>query len=89
MIPVKSFLSFIYSPNLTTHNESSTLLLLSNFHFNSIAVSEFKLHKDLDPTVNIDIEGYNKPLSCPTDASKGGVVLYSSNKINIIPRNKL
>ena len=70
-------------------DEFRTLLLLLNFHFDFIAVSESKLHKDLDPTVNIDIEGYNKPLSCPSEASKGGVLLYSSNNLNIIPRNDL
>ena len=69
--------------------EVRTMLLLLNFHFDFLAFTESKLMKGSIPITNIEIEGYNSPYSCPSEASKGGVLLYTSNKFNIIPRPDL
>ena len=40
--------------------------------------------------VDINISNYHDPISTPTEASKGGVLLYVNNKIpNFKPRNDL
>ena len=39
--------------------EFRTTLLLLNFHFDFIAISESKLREGVDPSVNIELEGYS------------------------------
>ena len=48
-----------------------------------------KLRVNVQPTTNIDIDGYNLPFSCPSEATKGGVLLYVSNIHNAVPRHDL
>ena len=60
-----------------------------NFNFDFIAITESKLYKGKEPSTNILLEGYNEPFHCNTEATKGGVLLYSSTKLNIIPRPDL
>ena len=70
-------------------DELRTVLLLLNYQFDIIAISESKLKKGVAPTVNIEIDGYASPMSCPSEACKGGVLLYVINGINAIPRPDL
>ena len=63
------------------------MLQMLAFNFDFIAISESKLKVGVDPQVDIDIKGFQNSLSTPTEASKGGVLLYVSNGINFKPRN--
>ena len=65
------------------------MLQMLNFNFDIIAISESKLQVGVEPNVNINIEGFQEPISTPTEASKGGVLLYIANGINFKPRNDL
>ena len=60
-----------------------------NFKFDVIAISESKLQTGIEPQVNINLPGFQNPLSTPTEASKGGVLLYVAEGINFKPRNDL
>ena len=44
---------------------------------------------DCDPKVDISIDGYQAPISTPTESSKGGVLIYVKSGINFKPRNDL
>ena len=41
------------------------------------------------PKTNINLAGYQDPISMPTKATKGGVLMYIKNGINFVPRNDL
>ena len=60
-----------------------------DFNFDVICISESKLHKDFDPKVSINIDGYQTPISTPTESTKGGVLVYVKNNINFKPRPDL
>ena len=45
--------------------------------------------KDIDPKVDISIDGYQTPTSTPTEATKGGVLIYVKSGLNVKPRNDL
>ena len=60
-----------------------------NFKFDIIALSESKILRGTNPTTNIEIEGYQSPIGTPTEATKGGVLLYVSNDLNFKPRPDL
>ena len=78
----------IHSIKLHIH-ELRNMLLLLEFKFDFIAISESKLRKGTTPTVDISIDGYKEPYGCPSEATKGGVLLYVSNEFNILPRPDL
>ena len=89
--PMKSFSVIhlnIHSIELHIDELRLTLELL-NFHFDIICISESKIHKDVDPKINIDIAGYQLPLSTPSEAKKGGVLIYVKNGITYKPRPDL
>ena len=69
--------------------ELRTLLALLNYKFDFIAITESKICKNITPIVNIDIDGYSPPLNHPTEATKGGVLLYSSNECKFVTRPDL
>ena len=80
--------------SIQKHIESLRALLLTlhseTFEFDIIAISESKIAKNIAPMVDINISNYHDPISTPTEASKGGVLLYVNNKIpNFKPRNDL
>ena len=60
-----------------------------NFNFDIIAISESKLQLGADPQVNINLKGFQNPISTPTEASNGGVLLYIADGINFKPRDDL
>ena len=69
-------------------NDLDTLLDLLKVKFDIIAISETKLLKDVAPVQDIDLPNYEKEYT-PTEASKGGTLLYISNKLNYKPRKDL
>ena len=80
--------------SIQKHIDSLCTLLLTlendSFQFDIIAISESKLTKSSPkPQVDISIENYHFPESIPTEASKGGVLLYVNKKHNAKPRNDL
>ena len=80
--------------SIQKHIESLRTLLLilesKDFEFDIIAISESKLIKNSHPIIDINIQNYHKPMSTPSEASKGGVLLYVNKKIsNFKPRPDL
>ena len=60
-----------------------------DYKFDILAISESKIQKGRKPIIDISIEGYQSPLNVPTEATKGGVLLYVSDELNYKPRNDL
>ena len=60
-------------------NDLDILLHELNFDFDIIAISETRLIKDIAPTHDIELKEYNIEHT-PTEASKGGTLLYISDK---------
>ena len=65
-------------------------ILLDNLHFefDIIAISETKLKKDVKPIKDIQLSNYEIQ-DTPTEASKGGTLLYISKKLNYKRRKDL
>ena len=78
----------IHSVELHIDELRITLELL-NHKFDLICLSETKIHKDIEPKIDINITGYQSPVGTPTEASKGGVLIYAREGINFIPRADL
>ena len=69
--------------------ELKIMLQLLNFSFDILTITESKIEKNIDPIIDITLDGYHKPIGTPTEATKGGVLIYVSNKLNFKPRNDL
>ena len=70
----------------------SLLILLESkdFEFDIVAISESKILKNVSPIVDINIHNYHDPISMPSEANKGGVLLYVNKKNpNFKPRPDL
>ena len=65
------------------------LLHSDNFEFDIIAISESKINNKSAPPSDIKISNYHEPVSTPSEANKGGVLLYVNKNINFIPRPDL
>ena len=91
----KSFSVFhlnIHSIQKHVDSLRSLLLILesNDFEFDIVAISESKIIKNIPPLVDICIDNYHNPISIPSEASKGGVLLYVNKKIpNFKPRPDL
>ena len=70
-------------------DELRNYLMLSGFQFDVLAISESKLQINIPPKVDITINGYHYPLSTPTNATKGGVLLYIKDALIFKPRPDL
>ena len=64
-------------------------LKIIDFTFDILTISESKLQKDVNPQVDLSIPGYQSPISKPTEATKGGVLIYVKEGINYKPRDNL
>ena len=60
-----------------------------DFKFEIICISESKILKDCDPKIDISIDGYELPLSTPTESTKGGVLIYVKKGLKAKPRPDL
>ena len=76
--------------SIQLHFEELKLMLqLLTFKFDIIALTETKIEKDKNPIIDICLEGYHKPVGTLTESTKGGVLIYVSNKLNFKPRYDL
>ena len=76
--------------SIQLHIEDLRIVLqILNFNFDIIAISESKLQDGIEPQIDITLNGFQTPISTPTKASKGGVLLYVANHINFKPRPDL
>ena len=48
-----------------------------------------KIIKGIDPKIDININGYDSPLSTPTESTKGGVLIYTKKGLKAKPRPDL
>ena len=82
----------IYHQNIHSlqyHIDDLKILLETIQHnFDIIAISETKLKKGIEPHVNINIPNYQIEHT-PSEANKGGTLLYISNELNYKPRKDL
>ena len=65
-----------------------TAISLTDVEFDVIAISETKIIKNQDPIFDITLPGY-KEYSTPTESSKGGVIIYIKDTINVKRRTDL
>ena len=54
-----------------------------------ICLTESKLQSGQQLKVDINIDGYQEPIGISTEASKGGVLMYIKNGIDIVQKNDL
>ena len=89
--PSKNFSILHYNiHSIQLHIESFRVALkMLNFPFDFICISESKLNANCDPIVDISIDGYQPPFSTPTEATKGGVLIYAKTGLKVKPRNDL
>ena len=66
-----------------------TTLETDKFQFDIIAITESKLKINCESTVDINIENYHSPESAPSEANKGGVLIYVNKIHNYKPRTDL
>ena len=57
-------------------------LKLINLKFDFICITESKIRMNSEPKTDITIEDYQDPVGTPTEASKGGVLIYAKNGID-------
>ena len=89
--PTKTFFILHYNiHSIERHIEEFRVILkMIDFNFDIICISESKVIKNCDPKVDISIDGYQTPISTPTESTKGGVLIYVKSGINFKPRNDL
>ena len=68
--------------------ELEASLSLLKFQFDVIGISETKIKTQFPPKFDVDISGY-KHYSTPSEANKGGVIIYVLQKYDTIPRKDL
>ena len=96
---VKKFKKQKFKPNfslfhlniasLQYHIDDLKLLITSLEHdFDIISISETKIKKNCPPTVDINIPNYQYEHT-PTEAEKGGTLIYIANKYTYRPRTDL
>ena len=69
--------------------ELRVVLQMLNHKFDLICISESKIQSGNTPKVNLNIDGYQTPVGTPTEAKKGGVLIYVKEGINYKPRPDL
>ena len=89
--PSKNFSILHYNiHSIQLHIEELRVALqMLNFCFDIICISESKIRKGYDPFVDISIIGYEAPISIPTEATKGGVLIYVKSGTKFKPRDDL
>ena len=65
-------------------DELETVLSLIDLKFDIVGITETKLKLSSDPTFNININGF-KCFSTPSEANKGGALLYIADRYNAKP----
>ena len=67
-------------------DELRDLILLTEFDFDFICISESKIISGTNPQLDISMEGYQSPIGTPTESAKGGVLIYVKLGISVKPR---
>ena len=70
-------------------NDLEILLDALKLKFDIIAISETRLRKGIAPVHDINLPSYHEPQSTPTEAAKGGTLLYIGDNLNYKPRKDL
>ena len=70
------------------YDDLTSLLSVIENKFDLIGITETKLQKDIPPKNCIDLQNYNIE-QCTTESSKGGALLYISDKYNYKRRDDL
>ena len=75
--------------SLSKHkDELSTILHSLDYEFDIIGLTEVKIQKNIMPSFDVEIPGYNC-FYTPTESAKGGSLLYVTNKLKCKRRNDL
>ena len=69
-------------------NDLDALLDSLKVKFDVIAISETRLRKGIEPVHDVNLANYEK-IDTPTEATKGGTLLYISENLNFKPRKDL
>ena len=69
--------------------ELKIVLKLLNFSFDFICITESKIRKNCNPKYDVNLDGYQPPVGTPTEAAKGGVMIYAKVGLDFIPREDL
>ena len=69
--------------------ELRVVLQLLNVPFDIICLTESKIRVERQLKVDININGYQTPVGVPTEASKGGVLVYVKNGLTFCQRDDL
>ena len=78
------------SSTLNLHFEDLKVILsLLKFKFDIIAITEHKILKDIGPTTNIKLDGYNPLEYNPIETTHGGTGFYINKSLNFVRRNDL
>ena len=72
----------IASLGLHKHELEAALSML-DIEFNIVAITETKIIKDVSPTFDIKLPGYQPPFHTPTESSKGGALIYVKEGIDV------
>ena len=70
-------------------DELRIALQLIDLKFDFICLTESKIRKNYEPKIDIKINGYQFPVGTPTEAGKGGVLIYVKDGIDFMPREDL
>ena len=75
--------------SLSRHKEElETILSMLNYKLGIMGITETKISKQSAPIIDMNIEGFNY-YSTPTEAEKGGTLIYLSEKYNSKPKKDL
>ena len=76
----------IHSIDLHINELQAIISKFDKLKFDFICITESKIQTGMVPKSDISINGYQPPESMPTDASKGGVLIYAKEGISYKPR---
>ena len=62
--------------------ELNSAINLINFKFDIICITDSKIRKNIEPKTDITLDDYQYPTETPTEATKGGVLIYVKEGIN-------
>ena len=65
--------------------ELKIMLKMLSTKFDILAITETKIAKNIEPLIDIAIDGYHPPTRTDTEASKGGTLLYIRDHLNFKP----
>ena len=70
-------------------DELKIMLKMLSTKFDILAITETKIAKNIEPLIDIAIDGYHPPTRTDTEASKGGTLLYIRDHLNFKSRTDL